>query len=59
MILLTEMSGRRSVCVDTHEVVLVIRVDTERGHIDLSKRLAATHDVVGFMDKFRKAKMVG
>mmetsp|Transcript_19681 Transcript_19681/g.28087 ORF Transcript_19681/g.28087 Transcript_19681/m.28087 type:complete len:337 (-) Transcript_19681:102-1112(-) len=64
MILLSELSRRRIrsihklIRVNRHEVVLVLRVDREKGYIDLSKRRVAPEDIVKCEDRYNKAKHV-
>jgi translation initiation factor 2 subunit 1 len=80
MILLSELSRKRIrsinklIRVNRNEVVMVLRVDREKGiynillfiflfkyflgYIDLSKRRAAPEDVVKCEDRFNKAKAV-
>eukprot|EP00607_Mallomonas_marina_P008276 CAMPEP_0182417514 /NCGR_PEP_ID=MMETSP1167-20130531/1995_1 /TAXON_ID=2988 /ORGANISM="Mallomonas Sp, Strain CCMP3275" /LENGTH=282 /DNA_ID=CAMNT_0024591145 /DNA_START=99 /DNA_END=947 /DNA_ORIENTATION=- len=64
MILLSELSRRRIrsiaklIRVGRNEVVMVIRVDQEKGYIDLSKRRVAPEDVIKCEDRFNKAKAV-
>lgn len=64
MIMLSELSRRRIrsinklIRVGKNEVVMVIRVDQEKGYIDLSKRRVAPEDVAALEDKFAKAKHV-
>jgi len=64
MILLSELSRRRIrsinklVRVNRTEVVMVIRVDKEKGYIDLSKRRVDPEDVVKCEERFNKAKAV-
>lgn len=64
MILLSELSRRRIrsinklVRVDRTEIVMVIRVDKEKGYIDLSKRRVDPEDVVKCQERFNKAKAV-
>jgi len=64
MILLSELSRRRIrsinrlLRVGRNEVVMVIRVDRDKGYIDLSKRRASPEDVVKAEDRFSKAKAV-
>jgi translation initiation factor 2 subunit 1 len=64
MILLSELSRRRIrsihklIRVGRNEVVMVLRVDQERGYIDLSKRRVSPEDVAACEDKFKKAKAV-
>ncbi|MCJ1309520.1 hypothetical protein MMC25_003180 [Agyrium rufum] len=64
MILLSELSRRRIrsiqklIRVGRNEVVVVLRVDKEKGYIDLSKRRVSPEDVVKCEEKFNKGKMV-
>jgi len=64
MILLSELSRRRIrsihklIRVGRNEVVMVLRVDQEKGYIDLSKRRVSPADVAACEDKFNKAKAV-
>jgi translation initiation factor 2 subunit 1 len=64
MILLSELSRRRIrsihklIRVNRNEVVMVLRVDKEKGYIDLSKRRVAPEDVAACEDRFNKAKAV-
>lgn len=64
MILLSELSRRRIrsvnklIRVNRNEVVMVLRVDQEKGYIDLSKRRVAQDDVTKCEDRFNKAKAV-
>lgn len=64
MILLSELSRRRIrsiaklVRVNRTEVVMVLRVDEEKGYIDLSKRRVDPEDVVKCEDRYNKAKAV-
>merc|ERR1711915_1020563 len=64
MILLSELSRRRIrsinklIRVGMTEPVVVIRVDKEKGYIDLSKRRVSKEDVERCTDKFAKAKAV-
>jgi translation initiation factor 2 subunit 1 len=64
MILLSELSRRRIrsinklIRVGKHEVVMVIRVDKEKGYIDLSKRRVSSEDVAKTEERFNKAKAV-
>lgn len=64
MILLSELSKRRirsihKLCrVNRHEVVTVLRVDKDKGYIDLSKRQVAPEDVAKCEDRYNKAKAV-
>lgn len=64
MILLSELSRRRIrsiqklIRVGRNEVVVVLRVDKEKGYIDLSKRRVSPEDVLKCEDRYNKAKMV-
>ncbi|KAK5648322.1 hypothetical protein RI129_003214 [Pyrocoelia pectoralis] len=64
MILLSELSRRRIrsinklIRVGKTEPVVVIRVDKEKGYIDLSKRRVSTEDVEKCTERFAKAKAV-
>jgi translation initiation factor 2 subunit 1 len=64
MILLSELSRRRIrsinklVRVSKVEVVMVIRVDKEKGYIDLSKRRVDPEDALKCEERFNKAKAV-
>ncbi|KAI1717388.1 eukaryotic translation initiation factor 2 alpha subunit domain-containing protein [Ditylenchus destructor] len=64
MILLSELSRRRIrsvnklVRVGRSECVAVIRVDQDKGYIDLSKRRVYTKDVIQCEDRFAKAKVI-
>ena len=64
MILLSELSRRRIrsihklIRVNRNEVVTVLRVDKEKGYIDLSKRRVSPEDVAACEDRFNKAKAV-
>lgn len=64
MILLSELSRRRIrsihklIRVGRTEVVVVLRVDKERGYIDLSKRRVAVEDVAKMEEKYNKSKTV-
>ena len=64
MILLSELSRRRIrsihklIRVNRNEVVMVLRVDQEKGYIDLSKRRVSPEDVAACEDRFNKAKQV-
>jgi translation initiation factor 2 subunit 1 len=61
MILLSELSRRRIrsinklVRVNRTEVVMVIRVDKEKGYIDLSKRRVDPEDVAKCEERYNKA----
>jgi translation initiation factor 2 subunit 1 len=64
MILLSELSRRRIrsihklIRVNRNEVVMVLRVDEDKGYIDLSKRRVSPEDVEACEDRFNKAKAV-
>lgn len=64
MILMSELSKRRIrsvkklVRVGRHEVVLVLRVDKEKGYIDLSKKRVSPEDIVRCEERFSKSKKV-
>lgn len=64
MILLSELSRRRIrsvtklIRVGKIEVVVVLRVDKEKGYIDLSKRRVSTEDIKKMEDKYFKSKTV-
>lgn len=64
MILLSELSRRRIrsinklIRVGRSECVVVLRVDEEKGYIDLSKRRVSPEDILKCEEKFAKAKAV-
>mmetsp|Transcript_5089 Transcript_5089/g.12783 ORF Transcript_5089/g.12783 Transcript_5089/m.12783 type:complete len:333 (+) Transcript_5089:210-1208(+) len=64
MILLSELSRRRIrsvnklIKVGRQEPVMVLRVDTEKGYIDLSKRRVSPEDAQACEEKFNKSKLV-
>jgi len=64
MILLSELSRRRIrsinklIRVGRNECVVVIRVDKDKGYIDLSKRRVSPEEVLKCEEKFSKAKTV-
>lgn len=64
MILLSELSRRRIrsinkiIRVGRLEVVLVLRVDKEKGYIDLSKRRVSDEDIAKCEEKYNKSKAV-
>ncbi|CAM9158070.1 unnamed protein product [Sphacelaria rigidula] len=64
MILLSELSRRRIrsinklIRVNRNEVAMVLRVDKEKGYIDLSKRRVSPEDVAKCEDRYNKAKAV-
>lgn len=64
MILLSELSRRRIrsinklIRVGRNECVVVIRVDKDKGYIDLSKRRVSQEEIAKCEEKFAKAKAV-
>lgn len=64
MILLSELSRRRIrsvqklIRVGRNEVVVVLRVDKEKGYIDLSKRRVSPEDIAKCDDRYTKSKTV-
>lgn len=64
MILLSELSRRRIrsinklIRVGRQEVVVVLRVDKEKGYIDLSKRRVSPEDIARAEEKLNKSKAV-
>ena len=64
MVLLSELSRRRIrsiqklIRVGRNEVVVVLRVDKEKGYIDLSKRRVSPEEVQKCEEKFLKSKVV-
>lgn len=64
MILLSELSRRRIrsiqklIRIGRNEVVVVLRVDKEKGYIDLSKRRVSAEDVVKCEERYNKSKLV-
>lgn len=64
MMLLSELSRRRIrsinklIRVGKNEVVMVLRVDKEKGYIDLSKRRVDPEDIIKCEERYNKAKMV-
>ncbi|KAG2419638.1 eukaryotic translation initiation factor 2 alpha subunit [Aspergillus terreus] len=64
MILLSELSRRRIrsiqklIRIGRNEVVIVLRVDKEKGYIDLSKRRVSPEDVVKCEERYNKSKAV-
>ena len=64
MILLSELSRRRIrsvnklIRVGKQEVCMVLRVDKEKGYIDLSKRRVSAEDVAKCDERFNKSKAV-
>lgn len=61
---MSELSRRRIrsvnklIRVGRNEVVVVIRVDTEKGYIDLSKRRVSAEEVLKCEERFARAKTV-
>ena len=64
MILLSELSRRRIrsvnklIRIGRNEAVVVIRVDNEKGYIDLSKRRVSPSDIIECEEKFTRGKTV-
>lgn len=64
MILLSELSRRRIrsiqklIRVGKNDVVVVLRVDKEKGYIDLSKRRVSSEDIIKCEEKYQKSKSV-
>ncbi|CAI5757309.1 unnamed protein product [Candida verbasci] len=64
MVLLSELSRRRIrsiqklIRVGKNEVAVVLRVDKEKGYIDLSKRRVSTEDIQKCDERFNKSKAV-
>ncbi|KAG0199015.1 hypothetical protein BGX28_007624 [Mortierella sp. GBA30] len=64
MILLSELSRRRIrsiqklIRVGKNEVVVVLRVDKEKGYIDLSKRRVSATDIAKCEERYNKSKAV-
>ena len=64
MILLSELSRRRIrsiqklIRIGRNEVVVVLRVDKEKGYIDLSKRRVSVEDIVRCEERYNKSKSV-
>lgn len=64
MVLLSELSRRRIrsinklIRVGTNEVVMAVRVDKEKGYIDLSKRRVSSEERAIEEERFTKAKAV-
>ncbi|GAB2214624.1 hypothetical protein Drorol1_Dr00018981 [Drosera rotundifolia] len=64
MILLSELSRRRIRSVNSlikvgrTEPVMVLRVDKEKGYIDLSKRRVAEEDIINCEERYNKSKLV-
>lgn len=64
MILLSELSRRRIrsiqklIRVGRNEVVVVLRVDKDKGYIDLSKRRVSPEDILKCEERYNKSKLV-
>lgn len=64
LILPSELSKRRFrsinklIRVGRQEVVMVVRVDTEKGYVDLSKKRVAPEDIASTEEKFSRSKKV-
>ncbi|KAJ6448927.1 eukaryotic translation initiation factor 2 subunit alpha [Mycena sanguinolenta] len=64
MILLSELSRRRIrsvqklIRVGRNEVVVVLRVDNEKGYIDLSKQRVSPEDITSCEERYMKSKSV-
>lgn len=64
MVLLSELSRRRIrsiqklIRVGRNEVAVVLRVDKEKGYIDLSKRRVSSEDIVQCEERYNKSKAV-
>jgi len=64
LILLTELSRRRIrsinklIRINTNEVAMVLRVDQDKGFIDLSKRRVDPEDVKRCEERYSKSKQV-
>lgn len=64
MVLLSELSRKRirsvnrEIRVGKTEIVIVLRVDRDKGYIDLSKRRVTPEDAEKFEDRFQKSKTV-
>lgn len=64
MVLLSELSRRRIrsiqklIRVGKNEVAVVLRVDKEKGYIDLSKRRVSAEDIVKCDERYNKSKAV-
>ncbi|KAH7097735.1 eukaryotic translation initiation factor 2 subunit alpha [Auriculariales sp. MPI-PUGE-AT-0066] len=57
MILLSELSRRPYSCWE-NEVAVVMRVDKEKGYIDLSKRRVSPEDIIKCEERYTKSKTV-
>tara|TARA_R110002050_G_scaffold114300_1_gene229677 strand:+ start:237 stop:890 length:654 start_codon:yes stop_codon:yes gene_type:complete len=64
IILLSNLSRKRIRSVNRHvrvgkiEVLQVLRVDTDKGYIDLSKKLIQKDDILECQEKYKKSKTV-
>lgn len=64
LILPTELSKRRFrsiskiIRVGRQEVVMVVRVDPEKGYVDLSKKRVSPEDIGATEERFSKSKKV-
>ncbi|XP_047325499.1 eukaryotic translation initiation factor 2 subunit alpha homolog [Impatiens glandulifera] len=64
MILFSELSRRRIRSINNHikvgriEPVMVLRVDKEKGYIDLSKRRVSEEDIQSCEERYNKSKLV-
>ncbi|KAG7889088.1 hypothetical protein KL908_004888 [Ogataea polymorpha] len=64
MVLLSELSRRRIrsiqklIRVGRNEVAVVLRVDKDKGYIDLSKRRVSSEEIVKCEERFNKSKAV-
>ncbi len=64
MVLLSELSRRRIrsiqklIRVGKNEVVVVLRVDKEKGYIDLSKRRVSSEEIIKCEERYNKSKSV-
>lgn len=64
MILLSELSRRRIrsiqklIRVGKNDVAVALRVDKEKGYIDLSKRRVSSEDIIKCEEKYQKSKTV-
>lgn len=64
MVLLSELSRRRIrsiqklIRVGKNEVAVVLRVDKEKGYIDLSKRRVSAEDIIKCDERYNKSKAV-
>jgi translation initiation factor 2 subunit 1 len=64
IILLSNLSRKRIRSVNRHvrvgkiEVLQVLRVDTDKGYVDLSKKLIQKDDIIECQERFKKSKTV-